>query len=40
MACTFADDAYLIAAFPFVVARTPERWIVVAALLAVEAVTC
>ncbi len=29
MACTFADDAYLIAAFPFVVARTPERWIVV-----------
>lgn len=29
MACTFADDAYLISAFPFVVARTPERWIVV-----------
>jgi len=29
MACTFADDAYLIAAFPFVVARTPERWLVV-----------
>lgn len=29
MACTFADDAYLVAAFPFVVARTPERWIVV-----------
>lgn len=29
MACTFADDAYLIAAFPFVVARTPERWVVV-----------
>lgn len=32
MACTFADDAYLIAAFPFVVARTPERWIVVVAI--------
>lgn len=31
MACTFADDAYLIAAFPFVVARTPERWVVVVA---------
>ena len=29
MACTFADDAYLVAAFPFVVARTPERWLVV-----------
>jgi hypothetical protein len=29
MACEFADDAYLIAAFPQVVVRTAERWLVV-----------
>ena len=29
MACTFADDAYLVAAFPPVVVRTAERWLVV-----------
>ena len=28
MACTFADDAFLIAAFPGVVKRTPEQWVV------------
>jgi hypothetical protein len=37
MACTFADDAYLVSAFPFVVARTPERWIVVVVSAAVGA---
>jgi hypothetical protein len=29
MACEFADDAYLIAAFPSVIVLTPERWLVV-----------
>ena len=29
MSCVFADDAYLIAAFPPVVVRTAERWLVV-----------
>ena len=28
MTCTHADDAYLIAAFPQVVVRVPERWLV------------
>lgn len=28
MTCTFADDAFLIAAFPGVVKRTPEQWVV------------
>ncbi len=28
MTCTYADDAYLIAAFPGVVVRTPEMWLV------------
>jgi len=28
MSCTFADDAFLIAAFPGVVKRTPEQWVV------------
>lgn len=30
MTCTLADDAYLIAAFPGVVVRTPEKWLVTA----------
>lgn len=28
MTCTYADDAFLIAAFPGVVKRTPEQWVV------------
>lgn len=28
MACTYADDAFLIAAFPGVVKRTPEQWVI------------
>ena len=39
MACTFADDAYLIAAFPSAVVRTAERWLVVVAAAAAGAYT-